>query len=407
MALYSLLLEYRESNPLKLAVAHIDHGWREESGFEANILEELAKKHNHPFHLKKLLPLSKGNTEERAREERLQFYTELCSTHGYQAVLLAHHANDQAETVLKRVFEGANLSSLAGMQQVSSHRSIQLWRPLLNIEKATLIEWLEKKGTSWFNDKTNLDPCFLRGRLRSEILPFLSETFGKNAAKNFIYLGEEARELDEYLQGKITPLMETIEEGKWGIYLDLCALPPIPIFELRFLIKKFCERNGTSISRDHLKIAVECIQSKAGNKKISLGKKMLMIDRGSLFLPILPTEDTWELQPLLPNSISMGPWKVVVEKKTEKGIDKSGWKSLWKGECEVYLPAGDYKIGSLPVKSTLSKWWTNHKVPAFLRDKVPVIWENSQIYYEFLSGKKLIKEKKGPNWLKVSLSLDL
>ena len=126
-----------------------------------------------PFHLKTLNPQTLvGNLEAACRNERLKFFKELSKQHGYQAVILAHHADDQAETVLKRVFEGADLTCMGGLKEKSEINGLSVWRPLLNVSKNDVLIWLQQHGHVAITDKTNLDPKYLRGRCRIQIIPY-------------------------------------------------------------------------------------------------------------------------------------------------------------------------------------------------------------------------------------------
>src|SRR5258708_5164832 len=104
MALFYQLLDL--NHPFQ--VAHVDHGWRAESSQEGAILEELCREKKIALHLRKL-KLEGANLEDLSRKARLLFFQEVCSKEKLEGVLLAHHADDQAETVLKRVLEGASL----------------------------------------------------------------------------------------------------------------------------------------------------------------------------------------------------------------------------------------------------------------------------------------------------------
>ena len=122
LALLHLLMEFHKIRPLKLAIAHVDHGWREESAEEAAQIALMAANLGLPLHLRKLDPKHlSGNLEAACREERFRFFASLCRDHGYQAVLLAHHADDLAETVLKRALEGASLPRLAAVRTEARH----------------------------------------------------------------------------------------------------------------------------------------------------------------------------------------------------------------------------------------------------------------------------------------------
>ena len=216
--LLHLLLECRARCAFQLHLAHVDHGWRESSSAEAEALREEAAGLDLPFHL---LTLSKdafreGNWEEQARDYRIEFFRELYCAHGCQALLLAHQADDQAEVVLKRVCEGAHLSRLGGLTETSLLKEMQIWRPLLSLRKKELIAWLQERGLSFIVDPTNENPRFLRGRMRTELLPLLSQGFGKEIIDNFCYLGREAGHLKAYFMKKISPYLEKVIEGEEG-----------------------------------------------------------------------------------------------------------------------------------------------------------------------------------------------
>ncbi len=196
-ALLYLLIEAKQFFNIDLHVAHIDHGWREESGAEADVLKKEVEMLGLSFHLKKFQNVAQK--EGAARDGRYTALTEIAHEIDAQAILLAHQMEDQAETVLKRIFEGASLTACKGMKEVSRHREYVLWRPLLSISKKELMEWLENKNIGYFTDPTNLDAKYLRGRLRTSIFPFLEKEFGKSIVKNLCLLGKRAEKLEEHL----------------------------------------------------------------------------------------------------------------------------------------------------------------------------------------------------------------
>ncbi len=206
LALLHLLVEACHFFSLELHVAHVDHGWRAESGAEAKILERVVRELGLPFYSS---VLEKGeqtkNLEHRAREGRLHFFLNLYREKQFQALVLGHQANDAAETVLKRVLEGASLMSLGGMKPVCHFHGMPIWRPLLNTSKEELAAWLERKQLAAFDDPTNRDPRFLRARMREQLLPALAQVFGKEVQNNLCRLGEAAHEIQAYLRKKIAP----------------------------------------------------------------------------------------------------------------------------------------------------------------------------------------------------------
>eukprot|EP01136_Pigoraptor_vietnamica_P021045 Opistho-1_new@70746 len=163
LALFHLLLACRRFFGFTLQVAHVDHGWRKTSGEEAKSLADMVEKLGFPFHLHTLSPQSSfadRNLEAQARKERLAFFKKLYQQHACQALLLAHHADDQAETVLKRLLEGASLFALGGLKEVTTLQEMQVWRPLLSVPKKELASWNMQKGLTPIEDETNSDPRF-------------------------------------------------------------------------------------------------------------------------------------------------------------------------------------------------------------------------------------------------------
>jgi tRNA(Ile)-lysidine synthase len=259
LALLHLLLECS----CDLHVAHVDHGWREESREEA---EQLRKAVPLPFYLKRLegVPMK----EEAAREARLAFFRELYEKLGCQAVVLGHHADDQSETVLKRILEGASLPALKGIAPVSTFEGMEIWRPLLQVDKSSLRKWLEEKGLTPLEDRTNLDPKYLRGRMRTAILPELERQFGKEAAGNLRRLGEAAEELSLYLARQIRKYEAQVIEEKEETRVDLDPFYPFEPLEVKTFIKKFSEKNGIFLSREALQSLYEILEKGGLHRKI-------------------------------------------------------------------------------------------------------------------------------------------
>ena len=117
---------------------------------------------------------SKGiGIEAAARELRYNAFDNFIKTQGVACLCLAHNKNDQLETLLMRFLQGAGTQSRAGIPQVRD----KYVRPLLEIERAQIEEYLKQKNISWCNDSTNTDTSYLRNRIRSELVPLLNERF--------------------------------------------------------------------------------------------------------------------------------------------------------------------------------------------------------------------------------------
>ncbi len=406
LILFQLLRDLKKSFGFEIAIAHVDHRWRPTSEAEAQILEQHACQLGIPFHLKTLAPENlTGNLEAACRMKRLEFFRELSNKYDYQAVLLGHHADDQAETVLKRIFEGVSLPYLTALRSVTTIDKLTLWRPLLNTPKKELLDELNSNGLEIepVDDETNKDPRFLRARFRTKLLPMLTKEFGKEISTHLKNLSYEAQELNAYLDAKTSNFYSNLVEGSFGSMLDLKENISLASLEQKHLIRRFCRDASLAISREGLETAAHFLTSGAANKVISCGAGELYIDRHCLFA-LKPVEHIVNKSlELLLDEIRIqvtenifSDWKVTLEIVNSKSDKKNnGWRDAWKGKVEVFLPTSmsPYllaypKMGDCyPNSSPIGHWWNKNKVPVFIRNLLPVIYCDGKIVHEFLSGR--------------------
>jgi tRNA(Ile)-lysidine synthase len=164
---------------LRLVGAHLDHGLRPESAREQQTARQTCSQLGIPLECARrdiaTLARQQGlGLEETGRLERYAFLEEVRTRHNARYILTAHQVDDLAEDVLMRLIRGTGWPGLAGMAGVDPDR--HLVRPLLQTPKQVLEQFLTHLGISWEEDASNADPCFLRNRVRSTILPlFLKE----------------------------------------------------------------------------------------------------------------------------------------------------------------------------------------------------------------------------------------
>lgn len=278
------VLQCRRWLDFELHLAHVDHGWRVESERERIEIQEEAQRLGLPLHWKKLgsEDFSQGNLEDQGREHRLRFFSELYTKLNCQGLLLGHHADDRAEVVLKRVFEGASLFNLAGVVGDSELMGMRLWRPLLFAPKDELIAWLAKNELSYFSDPTNSSPQFLRGRMREQMLPFLRNCFGKEISANLCHLGEEAKEVREYFLEINRPLLARIERRPEGALLDLNSCLPIAALQLKHLLIEWMRLEGVTFSRSICEGIAESLRMRSGPKKFLSKKGAFAVHNGTI-----------------------------------------------------------------------------------------------------------------------------
>ena len=161
---------------------HIHHGLQKQADDWLIFCEKLAKKYKIHFDFR-LLHLTgsqeQGNIEARARAGRYEALTDLCIEYGIEDLLLAHHQNDQAETVLLQLLRGAGVAGAAAMpssrQLDSKHGKITLWRPLLDQSRKELEAYAKEHKLQWIEDPSNQDSKYRRNAIRKTIIPALEK----------------------------------------------------------------------------------------------------------------------------------------------------------------------------------------------------------------------------------------
>ncbi|MFM7138596.1 MAG: tRNA lysidine(34) synthetase TilS [Planctomycetota bacterium] len=159
----------------RLVIAHADHGLRAESAADAEFVRQLAERLGTRFVGRRLdvaAAVGREGLEGRARRLRYEFLAEAAHEAGARHVLVAHTADDQAETILHRLLRGTGVAGLAGMRR--SRRladGVALLRPLLHVPRASVRAFLAAAGQDWREDATNADLGRARNFLRHAILP--------------------------------------------------------------------------------------------------------------------------------------------------------------------------------------------------------------------------------------------
>jgi len=213
VALLYLLLELREEFGVVLSVAHVNHKLRgEESDEDERFVAGLAQQYGLELHLC-AAPIAVRRTssnsggglgiEGAARELRYKFFRDIARDRRFAKIATAHTLDDQAETILLRIFRGTGIRGLAGIHprilfEQEGLAFGEVMRPLLGFRRATLQQFLRDRGQGWREDSSNQNVAFLRNRVRHRLLPLVVEEFGEAAIEHMSELGEIARAEEEH-----------------------------------------------------------------------------------------------------------------------------------------------------------------------------------------------------------------
>ena len=216
----------------KLHAAHFNHGLRgaeadADERFVTGLSEQLgAQCHVDRADIRACTERDGGSTEEIARRHRYEMLARVALKAGSEHVAVAHHADDNAETVLHRICRGTGLRGLAGISEVRPIRSgsrVQLVRPLLGQRRATIDEMCAARGFETRADSTNASGEFTRNRIRNTVLPMLRENLNPNVTEALLRLAEQARWLGGYLEGAAARTFESLVVAEKPHHLVLSA----------------------------------------------------------------------------------------------------------------------------------------------------------------------------------------
>jgi tRNA(Ile)-lysidine synthase len=175
VALADVLVGLAGELRVSVHLVHVNHGLRPEAGAEQASVERLAGDLGVPCHVERVTvrrePPWEG-LEAEARRARYGAFRAVAERIGAHRIATAHTADDQAETVLMRLLEGAGPRGLAGIAPIRG----LLIRPLLEARRADIEAHLRARGLAWMEDASNRDPRFLRNRVRHDVLPFLERS---------------------------------------------------------------------------------------------------------------------------------------------------------------------------------------------------------------------------------------
>jgi tRNA(Ile)-lysidine synthase len=196
VALLRLLENLRETLGITLLVVHFDHGLRgAESEADARFVAQLARARGLEFVVDRedvsaVAARHKWNLEDAARRLRYAFFERLVAEGRATRIVVAHTADDQAETVLAHMLRGTGPAGLAGIYPVAG----PVVRPLLRERREDLRKYLRRLGQDWREDMTNLDLRRLRARIRQRLLPLLERDFSSHVVRHLAVLARLARE---------------------------------------------------------------------------------------------------------------------------------------------------------------------------------------------------------------------
>ncbi len=277
-------------------VAHVNHMLRKEADDEARYVKRYCNLHGISCYIKKidvkqLAKQEKIGTEEMGRKIRYQFFEEVRKKEKAQKIVTAHHANDNAETVLMNIIRGSGTVGLKGIEPVRTNKEgIVFIRPLLNCTKQEIEDYCEQEKLQPKIDKSNQENQYTRNKIRNILIPMIEKEWNPNIVETINRLSELARKEEKYLEKQTEIAYQGIliqEEIGKEIVLSLKKWKQqdfvIKSRVMRYTINRLL---GTvkDIEKVHIEDMIKLCEKNIGNKYLIPNKKVkVLVNKGKIF----------------------------------------------------------------------------------------------------------------------------
>ena len=392
------ILQKLDGFRLKLVIAHLNHNLRgTESNQDQLFVEELAKQHRLPCEIRSLnvqqIASAHGiSVEEAGREARYAFFEELRQKHNAALIVVAHHADDQAETLLMRLIRGAGSTGLSAMAPSGPG---YLVRPLLQTSRKELEDYIMQSHLRFREDSSNSDRSYLRNRVRHELLPLL-ENYNPGMAQRLAETAFLIRDENRLLKGFIFEKAAKIKSsGNGWIALSRTGLAemeqPLRLMIYRSVIEQVCG-SLRKLYRPHL-LSMDSLFSAGhsgsrlelpGNLEVHLTPHDLVVAKcGTLTLENIP--ETLISAPGVYCLTSLISLTVSEAATAQTGQDDIYSISLPADQAPFPWTVRACKSGDkiqpegMTGHKSIKELLIELKVPAFLRRAIPLIVSNEKV----------------------------
>jgi tRNA(Ile)-lysidine synthase len=388
-ALLHLLRQAAPALGLGLRVLHVHHGLRGgEADGDARFVEALAARLGLPFECARVdVPARAKATgesvEQAARQLRLRAFRDVLERTVGDAVAVAHHLDDQAETLWMKVLRGVAPAGLAGMRPLASVEGVPLLRPLLDARAAELRAFLVTHRLEWREDRMNADPAHLRSHVRQALTPLLTR-MNPRATEHAAALAAASAREEEWL-GELTASARARATRSRG--LNLAVLRDLPAALLRRVLRDWCDEVGASMrlmGAAGLERLVDLVAVGTGGYRA--GSVLLRIESGELCRAGHAAGFDVAFQP--PGEVDVGGGVLRAEFSTGWGRSGPGevWASATRGEgrplrVRSWVAGDAYRPHGAPGRRKLQDLFTDARIPRSGRSALPVVECDGEIVW--------------------------
>ena len=374
MSLLHFLYNHQKDLDIQLGIAHVNHKQRQESEHEEAYLRHWAEEHKVPFHYS---AFSGKFSENAARTFRYEFFKRVMKDYDYSALVTAHHADDQAETIFMRLLRGSRLRHLTGISAIRPFGTGQIIRPFLHLTKDQL------PVTFHFEDRSNTSLAYLRNRIRLTYLPTLSQENPK--FKEYLYLLAEEIGLMKQALGELTKDITITDLSVFQQQSD-----PVQLFLLQNYLDTFPD---LQLSKGQFNQLISYLR-KNGSGKIPLKNGYELIKTQTSFL--IRKEEAISLSPpcLLEFGKSVEFEDYTLSFSEFNDVSNADTISIWSDSPIVirHRKEGD-KIDLGSHHKKLRRLFIDNKILEKDRQKAIIGEQDGQIIFLYVAGRLYLKKR--------------
>lgn len=270
-----VLIELQKEFHINICAVHVNHGIRgKEALRDENYVISLTKKYKIPcrvFHEDiPAMAAENGMTEEEAgRIYRYKCFEDVRCELGYDAIAVAHHQDDQAETILFQMLRGSSLRGLGGMKP----RNDKIIRPLLDTRRKEIEEELSREGVEYCTDSTNEKDEYARNQIRHNVIPFIEENIQPAAVSHLARTACHLRDVMSYIDRVTLDVFKkkvTVSKGYACVNVnDICKEDIVVLRELLLMMMENVAGRRKDITSQHIEALIKILNGDTG-KRINL-----------------------------------------------------------------------------------------------------------------------------------------
>ncbi len=267
-----VLLDLVYKLKLDIIVVHFNHNKRDQSIDEELFIKEYCSTLSINLRIKHIIE-DNVNFQNNARYKRYEYLEEIARKYKTNQVLVAHHGNDNIETVLIKILRGSNISGYSGLKFKISRNNIDIYRPLLSFSKNEIYEYAKSNNIKYFEDYSNLDTSYLRNNIRINYVNNLVNSFD-NAINKFNEYSSNLFEINNYLNKEINKY--------YNNKMNIAEFNNLDIVLKRGIISKMTE-SIIELDKSKIDIIIDFISTNKYNTSIDIGNSYKLVKEYVIF----------------------------------------------------------------------------------------------------------------------------